>query len=130
MTSLSSYPTTASEFLVSHKSNRYGSGDDDKCDERCCCLLVHSKSFNDTLTVWPQYRADDNFKVFYLDAEISVKELYKQMNYYFYTSYSRGIFHLSTSADSRQPTRRKQRRQSGLKTGVVDLRLKTGTRWP
>jgi len=43
--------------------------------------------FNDTLTVWPEFRADDNFKVFYLDAEISVKELYKQMNYYFYTSY-------------------------------------------
>jgi carboxylesterase type B len=43
--------------------------------------------FNDTLTVWPEYRADDNFKVFYLDAEISVKELYNQLNYYFYTSY-------------------------------------------
>jgi len=44
--------------------------------------------FNDTLTVWPEFRADDNFKVLYLDAEISVKELYKQMNYYFYTSYT------------------------------------------
>jgi carboxylesterase type B len=43
--------------------------------------------FNDTLTVWPEYRADDNFKVFYLDTEISVKERYKQLNYYFYTSY-------------------------------------------
>jgi carboxylesterase type B len=43
--------------------------------------------FNDTLTVWPEYRADDNFKVFYLDTEISVKELYNQLNYYFYNSY-------------------------------------------
>jgi len=44
--------------------------------------------FNNTLTTWPKYSLDDNLKVLYLDAEISVKENYRQQQYAFFTHYA------------------------------------------
>ena len=43
--------------------------------------------FNDTLTKWERFGMDDNLKVFYLDAEISTKEIYHQHRYAFFREY-------------------------------------------
>jgi len=43
--------------------------------------------FNDTLTTWPLYSIDDNLKSIYLNAEITIQELYRQSEYAFFTDY-------------------------------------------
>jgi carboxylesterase type B len=47
--------------------------------------------FNDTMTSWPRFSANDNHKVLYLDSEISVVENYRHQEYAFFTEYLRYV---------------------------------------
>jgi len=43
--------------------------------------------FNDTMTTWPRFSADDNHKVMFFDNEISFVENFRQQDFSFFTNY-------------------------------------------